>query len=54
MTCPFPDLAVSTNAAQIPKAKSMPPPPKSPTKFKGGTGGISLVPMDPRAPVKAM
>ena len=37
-TWPSPERAASSRAATMPKASSMPPPPKSPTRFSGGTG----------------
>ncbi len=53
-TWPWPERAASSNAATMPKASSMPPPPKSPTRFSGGTGAESARPIDHRAPPMAM
>ena len=37
----FTDDLVSNNPHTIPNASIIPPPPKSPTKFRGGTGPLS-------------
>ena len=49
-TWPLPDCAASTNADAMPNAKSIPPPPKSPTKLSGGVGFVSFGPMACKAP----
>ena len=54
MTCPLPEFLVSKRAATIPKANNIPPPPKSPIRFKGGTGGESSLPIAAKAPDKAI
>ena len=53
-TWPSPERAASSRAATMPKASSMPPPPKSPTRFSGGTGAESARPIDHSAPPMAM
>ena len=40
-TWPRPERAASSIAQTMPKARYMAPPPKSPTRFSGGTGGPS-------------
>ncbi len=47
-TWPWPERAASSSAATMPKASNMPPPPKSPTRFSGGTGAESARPMRPQ------
>ena len=37
-TWPFPERCRSTSAHTTPNASSMPPPPKSPTRLRGGSG----------------
>ena len=49
-TWPLPDVRASTTPHTMPKASSMPPPPKSPTRLSGGCGRSSGRPMAPRAP----
>jgi len=53
-TWPRPDERASSMAQTMPNARYMAPPPKSPTRLSGGTGGPSFEPMACRAPVKAM
>ena len=45
-TWPLPERARSTSAQAMPKASSMPPPPKSPTRLSGGSGA------SPRRPIE--
>ena len=52
ITCPFPEVFVSQKAETIPNARSIPPPPKSPIKLSGRTGGESFLPIAARAPDK--
>ena len=47
---PRPSGPASSRAATMPKASSMPPPPKSPTRFNGGTGAASARPSGHSAP----
>ena len=54
ITWPCPERPVSSSAAQMPRASSMPPPPKSPTMFSGGTGPSPLRPTMSSAPDRAM
>ena len=54
ITWPTPERADSNSAATIPKASSMPPPPKSPTRLSGGTGASPSRPIGHRAPPMAM
>ena len=54
MTCPSPLRAASTNAQATPKAMSIPPPPKSPTRLMGGVGFDPARPKWPSAPASAM
>ena len=44
-TWPWPERRASTNAATTPRANSIPPPPKSPRKFTGGTGASPAGPI---------
>ena len=53
-TWPAPVVRALRMAASMPKASSMPPPPKSPTRLSGGTGAESARPMDHSAPPMAM
>ncbi len=53
-TWPRPDWRASRMAATTPKASIIPPPPKSPTRFKGGTGLSPARPMAQRTPATAM
>ena len=53
MTCPLPVSRALMTPAISPKARYSAPPPKSPTRFSGGTG-LSVVPMACSAPVMAM
>ena len=53
-TWPWPDDARSTSAHTTPKASSMPPPPKSPTRLSGGTGVSPARPIESSAPASAM
>ena len=53
------DLAVPVRwalmmAANMPKASNMPPPPKSPTRLRGGSGRSPARPIGSRAPARAM
>ena len=43
-TCPSPVVFAWSNAASIPKARNIPPPPKSPTMLIGGVGFSPLRP----------
>ncbi len=54
MTWPIPVWRALMMAAHIPKARSMPPPPKSPTRLRGGSGRSPTRPMGSRAPARAM
>ena len=54
ITCPLPEFFVSNSAATIPSARSIPPPPKSPIRFNGGTGDESFLPIAAKAPDKDM
>ena len=49
-TCPFPELLVSNKADTSPNASNIPPPPKSPIKFNGGTGGDPGLPIVDNTP----
>ena len=40
-TWPLPELRASSTAHTTPKASIMAPPPKSPTRFSGGAGGVA-------------
>jgi hypothetical protein len=53
-TCPRPEVPRSTRAAQMPKAMSIPPPPKSPSRLMGNWGGPPARPRACSAPVRAM
>ena len=53
-TWPLPDFCASSSAHTTPKARNMPPPPKSPTRFSGGTGASPLRPMACSTPASAM
>ena len=53
-TWPTPLLPTSSRAATTPSARNAPPPPKSPSRLIGGTGGSPSVPMCPSAPARAM
>ncbi len=53
-TWPSPERADSSRAATMPKASNMPPPPKSPNRFSGGTGAESARPSGHSAPPMAM
>ena len=53
-TCPLPERPASTSAQATPNPSSMPPPPKSPTRFKGGTGASPFLPMACSMPERAM
>ena len=53
ITCPFPDREASSIPHTIPKASSMPPPPKSPTRLSGGTGGSPILPIMDSVPERA-
>ena len=52
------DLAHAGRAPEdgghMPKASSMPPPPKSPTRLSGGTGRWPARPIGSSAPARAM
>ena len=53
-TWPAPVVRALRMAASMPKASSMPPPPKSPTRLRGGSGRSPARPMAPSAPDSAM
>jgi hypothetical protein len=53
-TWPAPVAARETSAQTMPKARSSPPPPKSPTTFNGGVGGWPARPNACSAPASAM
>ena len=53
-TWPRPPERASSRAHTRPKAKYMPPPPKSPTRLRGGTGVWPLRPMAPITPARDM
>ena len=53
-TCPWPEPRASRMAHTIPKARYIPPPPKSPTRLSGGTGASPARPIGSRAPASAM
>ena len=53
-TCPSPERPRSANAHATPKASSIPPPPKSPTRLSGGTGFSPCRPIPSSAPARAM
>ena len=52
-TWPRPDRCRSTRASRMPIARKTPPPPISPMRLSGGTGGPSSGPIASRAPVSA-
>ena len=49
-TWPTPELRASSRAQTMPKASSRPPPPKSPTRLRGGTGAPPSGPIMPSTP----
>jgi hypothetical protein len=49
-----PGLPGADDGGHMPKASSMPPPPKSPTRLSGGTGRSPARPMGSRTPARAM
>ena len=53
-TWPLPDFCASSRPATTPRASSMPPPPKSPTRLSGGTGLPPLLPIEWSTPESAM
>jgi hypothetical protein len=53
-TCPRPDRPDSSSAHAMPNASEDAPPPKSPTRFSGGTGRSPARPIACRAPVSEM
>ncbi len=53
-TWPRPLLRASITPQAMPKASSMPPPPKSPTRLSGATGASPARPMACSAPERAM
>ncbi|MDB6043822.1 MAG: hypothetical protein JWM63_2373 [Gammaproteobacteria bacterium] len=53
-TWPRPERCLSCSAPNTPMPRSIPPPPKSPTRFNGITGPLSGVPMACNAPLTAM
>jgi hypothetical protein len=53
-TWPFPDRRASNSAQAMPKASSIPPPPKSPTRLSGGAGGPPARPIACSTPASAM
>ena len=54
ITWPCPEVLLSTKAARIPESKYIAPPPKSPTRLRGGAGGRSGYPIAPKAPAMEM
>jgi hypothetical protein len=52
-TWPWPERLASSMAASMPITRYIEPPPKSPTRFNGGTG-LSAPPIAARAPVMEM
>ena len=53
-TWPLPELCRSHSAARMPTSKNIEPPPKSPTRFSGGTGRSLTRPMACRMPFSEM
>ena len=51
-TWPWPDRCASSRPRTTPNASSMPPPPKSPTRFSGGTGASPRRPIESSAPAE--
>jgi hypothetical protein len=53
-TWPRPERCASSSAQTMPKPSSMPPPPKSPIRLSGGTGGSPARPIALSTPESAM
>ncbi len=53
-TCPLPERSRSHSAERTPTSRNIEPPPKSPTRFSGGTGRSPARPIACSVPLSEM